>query len=306
MKVLVIGGSGFVGSGLIPTLIAQQIEVTVLNRGNNVIYGTKQLVADRNSEQQMLKATQKVEEQFFDAIIDTSCYTLKQCQVAFYAFQSKTNYWIQLSSAAVYLESEVFPHEAFPIGGAKIWGQYGKDKAEIDEFLMKASITSVIVRPPYIYGPNNNHDRECFVWSRALAGKPIIIPNDQTSLIQFIHIEDLAKFFVQLVQEPEKESAIYNLAAQEQVTLQEWVIVTLKAAGLAAKLIINESTQYSARQYFPFRDYSCCLNTEKVRKKRGWQEEYSLEEGLRQTYQTYNPKTLKAGLVMLDAEEFLI
>lgn len=80
-KILVIGGSGFVGKALIPTLKKLNFELTVLNRGTREIDGVSQIIADRDDPQSMSGHADK-----FDVVIDTSGYTRQQVKTAFSVF----------------------------------------------------------------------------------------------------------------------------------------------------------------------------------------------------------------------------
>ena len=102
-RALVIGGTGFVGSALIPELHREGFALTLLNRGTRVVEETAQLTADRNDEEQMRRAAGMVDCSF-DVIIDTSAYTPLHTKLAWELLSHTTSHWIHLSSAAVYRE----------------------------------------------------------------------------------------------------------------------------------------------------------------------------------------------------------
>lgn len=291
-NILVIGGSGFVGAALIPTLITAGHKVTVLNRGNRKIDGVSQIVADRNRSEEMAKHSA-----LFDVIVDTSGYTGQQVETAFSAFGDFASKWIHLSSAAVYAEiPDRSPAEGDSLGGAEIWGAYGVDKSEADEYLIEhVECPLAILRPPYLYGPNNANDRETFIWSRLLTGRPIIIPGDGSSQFQFLHVQDLANIITHFVDADFGKRAIYNIAEPETMNAEAWVKKVAAVSGGELKIVSGKdhAGDVMARRYFPFRDYSCALDVSRLLRDFDWTFEFGFDDGIRNTFSSYDIEALK-------------
>jgi nucleoside-diphosphate-sugar epimerase len=270
--------------------------------------GCDQIIADRNSLTDMEQASGTTD---YDVIIDTSAYHLHQTQLAWESFSPKTKQWIHLSSAAVYRERD--PHSPHPesdeTGGATIWGSYGQEKSAIDHFLAEQSedIPVTILRPPYIYGPKNNVDRETFVWSRSLDHHPILLPDTGTAPIQFLHVDDLASAFLSCIdQTPLHPCNIYNVAADEIVTLREWADILIRTCGGDPQHIYElkeKGDGYAVREYFPFRDHPCCLDSTKIKRELTWSAQYGIKAGFAQTYQTYTPQQLREYLSKMSDTE---
>lgn len=301
-NILVIGGSGFVGAAVVPALQKKGYTVTLLNRGNRKIADTRQLVADRNDAEQMQALSQP-----FDAVIDTSSYTREQTEIAFKAFGARTQRWIHLSSAAVYSETpNRLPNEKDPVGGAEVWGDYGRNKAEADRFLLaQEKIPAVCIRPPYLYGPNNDLDREQFVWSRALTGRPIILPADGQTKLQFLHEDDLASFILHLLSLHIMPIAAINLADPHIITTMDWVTMLSEIAEVTPE-ILNASDlklNTSAREHFPFHAYDCAVDTTYYLENFDWQPTRRLRDGFRQTYNSYTRSQLEAYSPTTPAEK---
>ncbi len=308
-KVLIIGGSGFTGRPLVSELQKRGYSVTVLNRGNRKMEGVVQLLADRNSSENLREARKSLGSgAFFDAIIDLSSYTPEQTRLAWQYFSDITKHWIHISSASVYLESSIPPDESFPIGGAAVWGDYGVQKSLIDIFLLDtAQLTPVtILRPPYLYGPGNDSDREQFIWSRALRGLPVFVPGNGSTQMQFLHIEDLASALCYFIQQVPAAKAVYNIGNSEWVSQLEWCSIVLESAELNTRLITLQQTNYNfkAREYFPFRDYPCVLQT-KLINGISWRPALSLEKGLQLTFNSYSRQWLNNNLKYGNAESIL-
>lgn len=291
-NILVIGGSGFVGRSLIPTLNATGHKVTVLNRGTHGIKGVSQIIADRDDPQDMSRHVAA-----FDVVIDTSGYTRRQVETAFTVFGETARKWIHLSSAAVYRETpDRLPAEDDILGGAEIWSTYGVDKSEADEFLTEqVGYPLVILRPPYLYGPNNADDRETFIWSRVLSARPVIVPGDGTAQIQFLHVQDLANIITYFVNADVGERTIYNVAEPETMNAETWVKRVAAVSGGELKIISGEieAKGVSARKYFPFRDYPCALNVSQFVSDLNWTFQFSFDDGIANTYTSYDLEALQ-------------
>ena len=291
-KVLVIGGSGFVGKALIPTLINSGNKISVLNRGTHRVEGAVQLVADRDDLQDVSRHAAA-----FDVVIDTSGYTRQQVETAVSVFGSSAGKWIHLSSAAVYQETpNRLPNEEDALGGAEIWGDYGVDKSGADEFLIAQKECSIaILRPPYLYGPNNANDRETFVWSRVLTGRPIVVPGDGSAKLQFLHVQDLANIIAHLADADFGIRAIYNVAEPEKMNAEMWVRRVAAASGEKANIISgeNQAAGIAARKYFPFRDYPCALDVTRFVQDFNWSFQFGFDQGIKSTFSSYDWDALK-------------
>jgi len=233
----------------------------------------------------------------FDVVIDTSGYTRQQVETAYSVFGGRTKKWIHLSSAAVYRENpDRLPNEHDAIGGAAIWSRYGTDKSEADEFLIcKSKCPLVVLRPPYLYGPSNANDRETFVWSRVLSGRPVIVPGDGSARMQFLHIQDLANIIAHLVEADSGKQAIYNVAEPETMNAQTWVERVAAVTGIVPDTLSGElhASGIAAREYFPFRDYPCALDVARFLQDLDWTFQFNFDDGIRSTFQSYNPEVLK-------------
>ena len=301
-KVLIIGGTGFIGPELVKLLLTQNYNVTLLNRGTHILEDTEHLKADRNKYDDMRDAAALVD-QTVDAIIDLSCYNETQARLAWNFLSPYTNHWIYLSSASVYKNPiGAPPKETDLVGGADIWGSYGVEKSQAEQFLLTSSdkVESpkvTIFRPSYIYGPGNNHDRETFIWVRALNNLPVFIPGNGKTSVQFLHVTDIAHAFLAALRHlPETNSAIYNVTGDEIITLKKWTSLLSKIAQTEDIGVVTQETakDYLPIQYFPLQDYVCWADNKKIKAALGWTTIYSIEEGFFQTFQSYPLDQLKS------------
>jgi nucleoside-diphosphate-sugar epimerase len=306
---VILGGSGFVGPVLVSRLLKEGVHITLINRGSRLVEGTCLVIADRNDDRAMAEAGSRLD--CVDWLIDLSCYNSTQAKLAWSSLSPKTPRWIHLSSAAVYSDlPSMAPTEDAAIGGAPIWESYGREKADVDKFLLDTSGNTevVILRPPYFYGPGNDNDRETFVWSRALRGRPVLIPGDGETPIQFLHVEDFADAVVHVLRHSKAGHHVYNVAKEEELALREFVRRTAAICGADdPSIVIGPAAEgYRARQYFPFRDYPCRVDPSRIRDECGWTARYDFVSGLTETYRTYDPIVLRMRPLETDVEDHLI
>lgn len=290
-KILVLGGSGFVGGALVPALQHADCAVTLLNRGTRSVDGTGQISIDRYDAASMQAAADR-----FDVVIDTSSYDAAVTRIAYQAFGGKTTLWLHLSSAAVYRHiGATGALETDMRGGAEIWGDYGREKDQAEAALQSAAVSPfVILRPPYLYGPGNDNDRETFIWSRALSARPVVVPGKGDAVLQFLHVEDLASLFLHFVQNPPARPAIYNAAAPECISALDWARLLLRIAGRKVDLHMggDVAPDQRPRDYFPFRDTHCAVDPAKLLAETGWRSRFNLESGFASTLKSYSPTDL--------------
>lgn len=284
MNILVLGGTNFIGRHIVSTL-AQYHTVTCLNRGTNPIWvgEVRQVAADRVDPDSMRSAL--VEN--YDVVVDVSgtdpihiastAPLLKGLGVGKYVF---------ISSGAVYDSKKVgrpFPENA-EIAGDAIWGPYGIAKVECEKMLAECEFDELtILRPPYVYGPGNNEQREQFLWARMLDNKPIFVPADGVTEIQFCYVNYLAEVVMSACH-GDFEAGIYNVGEKGGYTLNDYIEMLRKASEVPV-IDVRHVTDSGipAREYFPFRDYSLVLDTEAIRKLVAIAPR-SLSDGLAETY----------------------
>ncbi|WP_412058100.1 NAD-dependent epimerase/dehydratase family protein [Bartonella sp. DGB2] len=313
MKVAILGGTGFLGSRITQHFLMAGAQVFLLNRGTRKIAGADTIECDRNKAASLSAAAKQMPE--LDLLIDCSSYTLEQTKLALNTLAHRVNHWVHISSAAVYSSPAQQPHsEEDAIGGAPVWQAYGHQKAEIDHFLLSTPQESriSILRPPYIYGAGNDSDRETFVWARCRRGQPIFVPGSGTLPMQFINVDDIPR----LIHELHKINhclpvEVFNIGAPSNISQLEWVEAVATAAGYRAKPLLLAEMDHKlgalqARSYFPFRDYPCHLNVDKLVKHLPNFVFSVFEDSLNALYKCTSLALLDKGSLASDTEEALL
>lgn len=312
-KVLVLGGSVFIGKAIANRFIKNGDEVYVLNRGNNPCpKGANQLIADRNNEDMFNKV---IGENYFDIVIDGSAYTPLQTKIAIKKLNSSSlKHYIHISTATVYQEDQPMPYkeDESKIGIAKSWGNYSENKYMCEQLLFseykESNLPITIVRPFYVYGPENALDRESYVFSRLINNKPIVVPGKGKCKIQFGHVDDLCDAILKISQTNKSIGSAYNVSGEEIVTFEDWINACGKALQIKPNMILINAKEYSlkARDWFPFRDISMYGDISKIKNELGITPKYSLYEGLKETISHYTKQELTEKLNINDVELNLI
>jgi 2'-hydroxyisoflavone reductase len=196
MKILVLGGTVFLGRYIVETALARGHQVTLFNRGRHnpsLFPDVEKLRGDRNADLTSLRSRS------FDAVLDTSGYTPTQASAVAETLNGDVAHYTFISSVSVYRE---FPpgnafDEAAPLAAGN--DGYGPLKARSEEVLEAAFPGRVAhVRPGLIVGPHDPTDRFTYWPRRVAAGGHVLAPGRPERPIQFVDVRDLADWCVRL------------------------------------------------------------------------------------------------------------
>ena len=299
-SVLVLGGSIFVGRSLVENLLEADYDVTLLNRGTRPVPGTAQRIADRQDQKALGAA---VGSSGFDFVIDSCCYTASEARIAYDVLGASCRTWIQIGSAAVYRDDAPVPTpERGYLGDSAQWGGYGRDKLAAEEALASAAEASggvaVVLRAPYIYGPGNTPEREAWLWERLLQRRPVLIPGDGSTPLQWLHTWDLWRAVSAVMKGWSQPGlARFNVAERAGHSIRSYLETLAEVAGVEAQL---RETPYEAlglapRGFFPFRDTSMVLDVGAIHDALGWQAELDLRSGLERTLRAIGASELASA-----------
>lgn len=283
-RILVTGGTVFVSKYVAKYFESRNYEVYVLNRGTRQqIENVNLICADRNDLKDLLVGYS------FDTIIDVCGYNQKDISNLLDAVGEFKDY-IFISSSAVYPETNEQPFsENQNVGTNSIWGKYGTDKIEAEEYLIAKVPNAYILRPPYLYGPMQNVYREPFVFECALKSRKFYIPNDGKMKLQFFHVDDLCKVIEKILEKHPKEH-VFNVGNKEVVDINTFVELCYKVVGtpLEKVYVTNHDNQ---RDYFSFYNYEYILDVS--RQNELLPEQKNLFEGLKESYEWFKDNSDK-------------
>ncbi len=206
-KVLILGGTGFIGPYFVEVLAANGHTVTLFNRGKNVPVaraGVERLLGDRNGQIDALKGKE------WDAVIDNSGYTPRQVKLTADLLKGHVGQYIFISSVAAYAdfskpgidEDHQLATLADPSVEEVTGKTYGALKALCEQAVEGAyGKQATIIRPTYIAGPGDYTDRFTYWPLRVSKGGEMVAPGSPGDPFQFIDVRDLADFMRLVVEE---------------------------------------------------------------------------------------------------------
>ncbi len=286
MRILIMGGTRFIGVYLTKALIEQGHEVVLFNRGNHPapVPGVAQIKGDRTQATQL---KEKLAGESFDVIFDNNGRELSDTQPLVEIFKGKIQHFVYVSSAGVYLKSDQMPHKE---GDAVDPNSRHKGKHHTEAYLAESGIPWTSIRPTYIYGSQNYNDLEAWFFDRIVRNRPIPIPGNGLHITQFGHIQDLATAMVAVLGNKNAVNKIYNVSGDRYVTFNGIACACASAAGKspeAIKLVHYDPSQFDfgKRKAFPIRQQHFFADVHQARTDLSWQPQYDLVSGLKDSFQ---------------------
>jgi 2'-hydroxyisoflavone reductase len=203
MRILILGGTVFLGKALTDAALAAGHDVTHLNRGKTSPPDARvrTILGDRSDDGALAKARGP-----WDAVIDTSGYLPQAVRKSAQAMRETAGRYCFVSSISAY-RGEGYGEDAPLIAAlehepeAMTPETYGALKA-MCEAIVRAELGSaaVIVRPGLIVGPNDPTDRFTYWPVRVARGGLVAAPGRPGRTVQFIDVRDLAEWMVALLE----------------------------------------------------------------------------------------------------------
>jgi 2'-hydroxyisoflavone reductase len=206
MKILVLGGTGYIGPHLVNHALERGHEVTLFNRGRTrpgLFPKAEQLVGDRNAPggHDALKGRQ------WDVVYDLPATNPQWVLGATAVLKGNATQYVYVSSTAAYKDfSRSFPDETHPAqdpapldGPDAANAPYGNKKVRCEQLVQAAfGDGATIVRPGLIVGPGDLTDRFTYWPVRIEKGGEILAPGKPDDPAQWIDARDLTEWMVRL------------------------------------------------------------------------------------------------------------
>lgn len=244
MRILVIGGTTFIGRHLVAQLAKLGHEVTVLHRRAEHEFGKKvaNLQADRNDLPQVERALAGKK---FDAVFDNA-YDWERGTPATAVeglgrlVCDQVKRYVFMSSVAAYGDG-LNHHEGDALASDDWPDRYARQKAQSERALFRLhqryGLQAVTLRPPFIYGPGNPFYREQFFWDRLRDKRALVLPGDGRRLMQFLYVKDLVTAMIEALNTPAAVGHAFNVANPRAMTQAEVLDAFANAAGKETKVV---------------------------------------------------------------------
>ena len=254
LRVFFIGGSGVISSACSRFAVDSGIELFVLNRGRSnarpLPPGVTMLRADIREPGTV---RDEIKDLDFDSVVDWVAFTADQVQADIDLFGGRTGQYVFISSASAYQTppARMPVTESTPLRNP-FW-QYSRDKIACEDLLVSAyrehAFPATIVRPSHTYDQTLvPFDGGWTVLGRMIAGKPVIIHGDGTSLWTLTHHDDFARAFVPLLGHPRTRGEAFHITSDDVLTWNQIAQTMAAALGVTTRLVHVPSDAIAAAE----------------------------------------------------------
>jgi nucleoside-diphosphate-sugar epimerase len=251
MRVVVIGGTGHVGSFLVPRLVRNGHQVVSLSRGSRQPYvddpawsQAEQVVADREAEDAAGTFAARIRDLQPEVVVDLLCFTVDSARLLVDGLRGRVDHLVHCGSIWMHGPSIRVPitEEA----GPEPIGEYGIQKAAIAKLLRaetaQGGLVTTSLHPGHISGPgwpviNPVGNLDPTVWQRLATGAPLDIPGLGTELMSHVHADDVALAFALAVEHRDRAAGeSFHVTAATALTVRGFAQIAAGWFGQQADL----------------------------------------------------------------------
>lgn len=264
-KILILGGTGFVGRILTENLIASGEKPVLFNRGKRnpgIFPELRKITGDRNTED-----VNQIAGESWDTVIDFSCMHPDNLDDVTEMLKGNAGRFIFISTLSV-----------FPMNNPELWQKpvgediqtlpctpeqrkdpnvmpaYGEKKAECERILLsKDWLDSVIFRPGLIYGKYDHTDRFYYWLYRAKVCDRILIPDAGKEKFTATYSVDFAKLIEAAIYASD-HNKVYNAATHSPISLAENLDTACRLLGKSPEVVSAEGSFFEANKIEPWND----------------------------------------------------
>ena len=258
-RLLILGGTSFLGPHLTQRALRAGWKVTHFNRGRRApegVAGVETLIGDRNGQLDALKGRR------WDAVIDTSGYVPRHVRLSAELLAPAVDRYVFISTISVYAGFSQPNDESSPVGKLEdesteevTGATYGALKALCEQAAQAALPgRTIVIRPGLIVGPLDPTDRFTYWPARAARGGEILAPGGPGDPIQVIDVRDLADWAVGLLEGGRKEGTFNAVSPPGRFTIGGLLEDCMAVAGGDARLTWVDAGFLEAQQISPWSD----------------------------------------------------
>lgn len=235
MRIVVIGGSGHIGTYLIPRLVDSGYEVINISRSIRMPYmqniawkQVTQVVVDRVIAETRGEFGFKISTLKPDLVIDLICFTLPSAVQIVDALKGKVKQFLHCGTIWVHGHSTIVPtteeQPRNPIG------EYGLQKAAIEEYLLTEArlngFPATLLHPGHIVGPgwspvNPAANLNLSTFEKLACGQELCLPNFGMETLHHVHADDIAQSFIKAIEHPTSSlGESFHIVSPAAITLR--------------------------------------------------------------------------------------
>ena len=283
VKILVMGGTRFVGKPLVAQLLAEGHALTLFTRGKNPVpAGVEHLCGDRSTADGLAA----LQGRSFDVIVDSSGRTLDDSRAVIERTGAPSHRFVYVSSAGVYADSELCPLSEYSPTDPQ---SRHSGKLDTEAWLSAEKIPFTSFRPTYIVGAGNYNPVESWFFDRIVHGRPVPLPGDGSTITQLGHVNDLATAMALSIGVDAAANRIYNCSSVQGITFKGLVAAAARACGKDPAAVEIRSFDPSgldkkARKAFPLRLAHFLTDVTRVQRELAWTPAFSVEQAMADSY----------------------
>lgn len=304
-RIIVIGGSGHVGSYLVPRLVELGHDVVNVSRGFARPYRPhyawrviESVTLDRAAEEKSGRFGQKIASLHPDIVVDMISFDLTSTKHVVEALGGKVEHYLFCSTIWVY--GRLFAVPSTELDPPNPIDEYGTGKAESESWLMEQArlhgFPATAFRPGHIVGegwnpitPLGNANPETF--SLIARGEELVLPNLGLETVHHVHADDVARWIVCAIQDRTGSvGEVFNTVSEQAVTLRGYAEAVYRWFGREPKIAfkpfkewllgIEEDARENTRGHII---RSSSHSIEKSRKRLGYTPRYTSFEAVQES-----------------------
>jgi nucleoside-diphosphate-sugar epimerase len=262
-RVVVIGGSGHVGTYLVPRLVEAGFEVVNVTRGQREPYqphgawkSVRTVTLDREAAERDGTFGGAIRDLKPDIVIDMICFTLASARHLVEALTGEVQHFLHCGTIWVHGHSVAVP--TTEAAARHPFGEYGTQKAAIEAYLLEAArkdgFPATIAHPGHIVGPGwtplnpaghfNNR-----VFTTLAHGRELALPNFGLETVHHVHADDVAQVFMRAIANwGASVGEAFHAVSPAAVTLRGYAEAMAAWFGQEAKLSFLPFEEWKAAQ----------------------------------------------------------
>jgi len=319
MRILIIGGTGFIGPWVVRCLVTGGHVVTVFHRGKTTA-DLPPAVAHIRGDRQNLSAFRSEFTRFGPAVVlDMFPYTEQDAAVVMETFRGTASRVVAVSSMDVYraygrfcrleegppdvqpfaenapVRSALYPYRASAQQRSDL--AYNYEKIVVEQTVMgDTNLPGTILRLPQVYGPGDPQHRLLEVVKRMTDPRPFILLEEGRARWRWTrgYVENVAAAIALAVTDSRTARQIYNIGDTEALTELEWIERIGRTVGWKGTLTVVSRTQLPAHLAVPYNwRHHLVADTSRIRNELSYEDSVSIDEAVRRTiaWEVAHPST---------------
>lgn len=257
-KILILGGTRFLGRHFVDAALARGHDLTLFNRGKtdaDAYPNIERIAGDRENAGDLHQLSTRA----WDAVVDTSAYAANTARLSAEVLRGRVGIYAFISTISVYADSKVANFdESYPLAAmseddaAKVaknadvvanLSYYGAQKVLCEREIERAfGDAALLVRAGLLIGPYDSTDRFTYWVRRVAEGGAVLVPDTPEQMWQLIDARDLAEWTLTMIERG--QGGAYNVTGNP-IRMDE-ILNTIRTINTSNAQFVPVSEQFLA------------------------------------------------------------